>query len=43
MKNSFCLKSVVSSRQINLSPLNRSTSKNLWSFGKDSRFKKPLV
>lgn len=41
MRNTFCLKSVSSSKDISASQLNTSTSKNLWSFSKDSRFKKP--
>ena len=43
MKSSFVLDSVSSFQQINKSPLNRSSSKSLWSFGKDSRFKQPKV
>lgn len=43
MRSSFCLDSVSSARQINLSPLNTSSSKQLFSFSKDSRFKQPPV
>jgi hypothetical protein len=43
MRKSFCLDSVSSFKEINQSPLNRSTSKNLWSFGKDDRFQKERV
>ena len=43
MRNTFCLNSVTSYNQIHSSPVNRSSSKNLWSFAKDSRFKKPKV
>lgn len=43
MRKSFCLDSVSSFRDINQSPLNRSTSKNLWSFSKDNRFQKEKV
>ncbi len=38
MKDSYCLKSVTTFRDIHLNPLNTSTSKNLWSFAKDERF-----
>lgn len=41
MRSDFVLESVSSARQINLSPLNTSTSKHLYSFSRDSRFKLP--
>jgi tricorn protease-like protein len=43
MRNTFCLKSVSSSKDISASQLNTSTSKNLWSFSKDSRFKNQII
>ena len=43
MRSSFCLDSVSTARQISLSPLNTSSSKQLYSFSKDSRFKQPAV
>lgn len=43
MRKSFCLDSVSSFKDINASPLNRSTSKNLWSFAKDARFHQDKV
>lgn len=43
MRSSFVLKSVSSVEDISKSQLNTSKSKNLWSFSKDSRFKKPVV
>lgn len=43
MRKSFCLNSVSSSKQINKSPLNTSTSKNLYSFSKESRFKQETI
>jgi hypothetical protein len=39
MRSDFVLESVSSARQINLSPLNTSTSKHLFSFSRGSRFK----
>lgn len=42
MRSSFCLESVSNARQINLNPLNSSTSKQLYSFSKDGRFKKDI-
>ena len=35
MRKSFCLDSISSFKDINGSPLNKSVSKNLWSFAKD--------
>lgn len=43
MQKSICLSSVSSFKQINSSPLNRSSSKHLWSFSKDDRFKSSKV
>lgn len=43
MRSSFILRSVSSTEDISKSQLNTSKSKNLWSFGKDSRFKRPIV
>ena len=43
MRSSFILKSVSSTEDISKGMLNTSKSKHLWSFSKDSRFKKPLV
>lgn len=43
MRNSFCLESVSTTHQISASPINTSTSKQLYSFSKDYRFKKPKV
>lgn len=43
MKNSFCIESVSTFREINESPLNRSLTKSVYSFSRDKRFKKPVV
>lgn len=43
MKDKFCLTSVMSFNDVNRYPVNNSTSKNLWSFGKDHRFHKEKV
>lgn len=43
MRSSYCLDSVSSARQISLSPLNNSSSKQLYAFSKDQRFKKSNV
>jgi len=43
MRSSFILKSVSSVEDISRSQLNTSRSKNLYSFSKDSRFKRPIV
>ncbi len=42
MRKSFCLKSVASSKQISENQLNRSPSKSLFSFPKDTRFKNEM-
>ena len=43
MRKSFCLDSVSSFKDIARSPVNRSTSKHLWSFSKESRFPQEKV
>ncbi len=43
MRKSFCLDSVSSFKDVNQNPLNRSTSKNLWTFSKEDRFPKEKV
>jgi hypothetical protein len=43
MRKSFCLDSTSSFKDINQSPVNKSTSKHLWSFTKESRFPQEKV